>query len=182
MNFFQQKIEKELERILQKAERVKEEVSEEVGREADAYALESVIPFAEVEILSAYLGSSAAWYNAYSPKKYKRTYGLYDALIFGGNADVEENAIGWQFDDTNMNRPSWGGGSYNIYKLVFEGGAHGGPVHGRPPKVTTPIPELFAAELERRDVHGMIQEKINQYGQEYFASHLHQRFQERFTL
>lgn len=177
MGFFQDMMSKELEKIQQRAQKVADEVTAEVGKEADEYAIKSVVPLAESELKSAYHNSAAAWYNAYSPKKYQRSFSLYNALLFDNEGGT---AIGWKFDDSIMNKRSWRGGTYNIYSLVFEGGAHGGPVHGRSPVSTTPIPVMFDVEVV--GIQKMLQDRINQYGQEYFASHFQQRFYERFSL
>lgn len=174
MGYFQEMMMKRLEDIQERAQQVADNVAKEVGKEADQYALRMIIPEAEYELRSAFRNATAAWYNAYSPKKYSRSFSLFDAM----NIDTGGNmSIGWLYKE-DMSKPSWGGGSFNIYGLVFEGGSHGGPVHGRAPVKSTPIPVLFEREMPR--IHDRLQRSINDYGQRYFAENFNTRFQQRF--
>lgn len=146
------------------------QASQEVGKAADKYAFEAVIPELEEEMKLAYWNATSAWYRAYVPKEYGRSHSLYDALKFKRPGDM---SFGWEYKEEDMVKPSWNGGSYNIYGRVFNGGSHGGPVHGHPPVRTTAIPVLFDQLLP--EVQSVIQDRINDLGQEYYATHFEER-------
>jgi hypothetical protein len=163
-------------RVQERAQEVAIEVTNELGKEADEYAFKIMLPVARHGVTEAYKDAAEAWYGAYSPSHYGRGYSLYNAMQMN---DYGGKGVGWQFSES-MAKPSWGGGSFNIYGGVFMGGAHGGPVHGRSPASSTPIPALFEASVD--ELVSYLQDEIYKIGQGYFEEHFSERFNRRFTL
>lgn len=165
-----------------RADDVAAEVSKDVGKRADEYAMRIMIPVARAEIRGRYLEAANKWYDAYSPKKYRRTYGLRDVLKL---TDPGSDGVGWMTEGSIV-KPSWNGGSYDIYASVFEGGAHGGPVHGHPPTYSTPIPKLFGlfdeSSEQYQEVYEYLQQLVEETGQDYFAEHFPEEFEKRFSI
>ena len=176
--YFGDLVKKQLADLQTRAQTVADEVSREVGREADSYAFKIVTPALRAAAETYFHDAAAQWYSAYSPVKYQRGWSLYDTMRI---TDPGEGGVGWLSDDSALNKPSWGGGTYNIYGLVFEGGHHGGPVHGRIAASSTPIPTIFETSMEE-NVYPDIQEQIYQLGQQYYEEHFAPRFEQRFYL
>ena len=78
------------------------------------------------------------FYDSYTPKYYKRTGSLYDTYIVRVNGTV----ISWEspYFYPGGHRVS---GEY-IYKMVYEGGYHGGATSGPPDATMTPFPGYVA--------------------------------------
>lgn len=165
-----------------RAEVVRREVEKDVGKAADEYAFRIMIPVARDEIRGRFLEAANKWYAAYSPQMYRRTYGLRDVLKL---TNPGNDGIGWMTEGSIV-KPSWNGGSYDIYASVFEGGAHGGPVNGHPPTYSEPIPKMFGlfdeGSEQYQEVYEYLQELIQETGQEYFAEHFPQEFEKRFSF
>ena len=172
-SFGQRVLDKHIAKIREKVDAAAEQAKKEVGKAADEYAFETALPDLEEQMNVAYWNATSSWYRAYTPKKYNRSYGFYNSLGFKKPGDM---SFGWEFKDSEMVKPSWNGGSYNVYGKVFVGGAHGGPVHGHSPSKSTPIPKLFEEFLP--DVHDAIQNEIDALGQEYYSAHFGDRLNE----
>lgn len=171
--YFESMVMERLSKFQAKANRAAQKAAMEVGKDADKHAFESVLPELKENVTVAYLNATAMWYRAYIPKKYNRTYGFYGDLDIQTPGDM---TFGWTYLDQDMNKPSWGGGSYNIYDRVFLGGRHGGPVRGHRPARTTPIPAILEKSL--KDIQAYIQNRIDYFGQQYFQDHFEQRCSE----
>ena len=99
---------------------VEEKANKEVDKEANKYAAQKLSPEIEEGIKSQYITAVTAWYGAYEPKKYQRTNSLYDVMKV---KEADGIFAGWEYYDDGLTKPSlWGGTSFNIYDLVFEGG------------------------------------------------------------
>lgn len=171
--YFENMVMRRFAKLQANANAAADQAAREVGKAADQYAFESVLPELEDELKLAYWNATSAWYRAYIPKMYSRSHSFYNALDI---KQPESMAFGWEYKADDMVKPSWNGGSYNVYGRVFLGGAHGGPVRGRAPAQSTPIPDLLD-ELTP-EIQSMIQWKIDLLGQEYFESHFKERCSE----
>lgn len=169
MNYIERLIQKRLVPMQQRAQAAADQVAREVGQEADEYAFKIIKPVAREAAELEYRGAVSNWYNAYSPKRYHRSYGFYNQLRF---TDPGSNGIGWEIPE-EMIKPSWNGGSYNIYGLVFQAGYHGGPVRGHMSPSSTPIPEMFDEGIA--SVQEDLQEQIYELGAQYFREHAPER-------
>ena len=168
--YFENLVKQRFAKLQEKADIAAQTAAKEVGKEADKYAFNTVVPELEEALKDAYQESTAAWYNAYTPKKYSRAYSLFNGMQIDNPGDM---TFGWSYKDEDMDKPSWGGGTYNIYSRVFVGGAHGGPVRGHRPARSTPIPTLL--ESKTHGIQDQIQGKIDFYGQQYFSEHFGER-------
>ena len=147
---------------------VEEKANKETDEEANKYAAKVLTPEVETGILLAYRDAVSAWYKAYHPKMYDRTYSLYNVLRI---KEVDGIYDHWEYVDDGLNKASlWGGITFNIYDLVFAGGSHGGPLFHYVPPVSTPIPEMFDSN-ERNYImknSGRLQKQFKQLGDNYF--------------
>ena len=171
--YFENMVMRRFAKLKASADAAAAKAAQEVGKEADRYAFETVLPELEEELRVAYWNATSAWYRAYIPKQYSRSYSFYNSLDIKSPGDM---TFGWEYKDSEMVKPSWNGGSYNVYGRVFNGGSHGGPVRGHPPVKSTPIPTLLD-ELTP-DVQSSIQRRIDVLGQEYFETHFGNRCNE----
>lgn len=169
MRYIEKIIQKRLAPMQKAAQEAADTVAREVGREADEYAFKIIKPVAREAAEREFEESVTNWYGAYSPKRYNRSFGFYNAIQFN---DPGSNGIGWEIKE-NMIKPSWNGGSYNIYGLVFKAGYHGGPVHGHMQPKSTPIPELFESAIT--DLQYDLQQQIYELGAQYFREHAPER-------
>ena len=172
--YFENMIKRHLEKLQKEVDAASSKAAKEVGKEADEYAFRTALPELEENMRLAYLASTAAWYRAYIPKKYSRSHSFYDALEI--ESDPDEMSFGWQYKDDEMDKPSWSGGTYNVYNRVFDQGRHGGPVHGRKSVQTTSIPALL--DKQTREIQSYTQERINVYSQQYFKENAGRRCEE----
>ena len=158
---------------------VEERANRETDEEANKYAAKVLTPEIETGILLAYRDAVSAWYNAYHPKMYNRTYSLYNVIRL---KEVDGIYDHWEYVDDGLNKASlWGGVTFNIYDLVFASGSHGGPLFHYVPPVSTPIPEMF--DNNERDYiaknSGRLQKQFNQLGDNYFNQNALDRVKKR---
>lgn len=171
--YFEKMLTRRLSYLQEQANIAADRAAKEVGKEADKYAFDSVVPELEEALKVAYWDATSTWYRAYIPKKYTRTHSFYNMLEIESPGDM---TFGWEYRDQDMFKPSWGGGSYNVYGAVFDGGAHGGPVYGRRPVRTASITKLL--EKATPEIQDFIQGKMDALGQEYFDAHFSDRCNE----
>lgn len=169
MNYIEKMIQKRLGPMQRAAQEAADRVAREVGREADEYAFKVIKPAARQATEQEFEEAVSNWYGAYSPRRYNRSFGFYNAIRF---TDPGSNGIGWEIKE-DMTKPSWNGGSYNIYGLVFQAGYHGGPVYGRMPSKSTPIPDMFEEGIA--DAQDYLQQQVYELGAQYFREHAPER-------
>lgn len=118
---------------------------DELDEQAFNSALKSCVPLFKEELEKTYVEAATAWYNAYTPKRYKRNYSIknmFDAQWDDGTNEFEYNYL--------SERMTEGKNGYSLYEPVFVQGWHGGAsVWGKTCVKTTPVIDIFNPEIGR---------------------------------
>lgn len=108
-------------------------------------ALKLYVPLLKEELEKAYVEAATAWYNAYTPKLYRRNYSIKN--MFDVQWDGSTNNFGYTYLSERMTK---GKNGYSLYEPVFIQGWHGGAsAWGKTCVRTTPVIDLFNPEIER---------------------------------
>ena len=134
------------------------ETAKKVAAEAHREAVQEVIPLIEDEYEELYRKSTAQWYAAYTPIKYRRHYSIYN--LFDVEADPDEMRLGYEMSEDGM---TTGRNGYSLWNRVFVRGYHGGPRPGFSVR-STPVHQLF--EEEKKEIEqkykGIISQKVKE--------------------
>jgi len=118
---------------------------DELDEQAYNLALKSCVPLFKKELEKEYVEAASAWYDAYTPKRYKRNYSIKN--MFDAQWNSRTNEFGYNYLSERMTK---GKNGYSLYEPVFIQGWHGGAsVWGKTCVKTTPVIDIFNPKIER---------------------------------
>lgn len=121
------------------------DTASKIAGEAYREAVHEVIPQIEAEYNDIYKRSTAAWYSAYTPRKYHRHYSIYN--LFHLEADQDAMRLDYEMSEDGMTR---GANGFSLWDRVFVRGYHGGPRPGFNVR-STPVHKMFNTGKEEAE-------------------------------